>query len=162
MPVSNSKIGKIMCSLLFFIIYFLFPPLSNAQENYAITDEASYVGMTLEELIIRFGIPRSVHAVRGIVEWQDDVVFVYDAADFYIYRNRVWQVGLTSYMGVNTGDFGQIVPLIMDTAPGFSMLDSPPNFTAYYMYEQSWPMILRFDLNDAGRVRGIFIFRSDL
>ena len=151
-----------MCPLLFLIFYFLFPPLPGAQDNFVITDEASYVGMTLEELIIRFGIPRSVHAARCLYEWQDDVVFVYNTADFYIYRNRVWQVGLTSYMGVNSGDHGQIIPLIMDAAPGFSMLESPSNFIAYYMYERSWPMILRFDLTETGRVRGIFIFRSDL
>ena len=136
--------------------------MSNAQDGSGIIDEASYVGMTLEELINRFGVPRSVHSVRGLEEWQDDVVFVYNTADFYIYRNRVWQVGLTSYMGISTGDLGQLVPLIMDTVPGFSKLESPPNFTAYYMYERSWPMILRFDFNEAGRVRGIFIFRSDL
>jgi len=54
----------------------------------------SLVGLRLDELIARFGVPRAVHAVRGAEEWQDDVVFVYSQGDFYIHRDRVWQGGV--------------------------------------------------------------------
>ena len=145
-----------MCILLFFVFFGLLP-------LHAVPGaEAAFVGLTLEELINRFGVPRSVHAVRGLEEWQDDVVFVYEEGDFYIFRDRVWQVGLRTFMGINSGDPGSIVSLILDSVPGFSRLRSPENSVSYYMYDGSWPMILRCDFDDRGRIRGIFIFRSDL
>ncbi|MDR2370571.1 MAG: hypothetical protein LBD71_03755, partial [Treponema sp.] len=54
----------------------------------AAADEASYIGLSIEHLIDRFGVPRSVYAVRGSAEWQDDVVFVYDSMDCYVFRDR--------------------------------------------------------------------------
>ena len=120
------------------------------------------VGLTLEYLINNFGIPQSVYAVRGLEEWQDDVVFVYDVGDFYIYRNRVWQVGLRTLMGINIGDPGSAASLVLDGAPGFTRMNSPRDSVAYSMPPGSWPMILRCDFDDDGRIRGIFLFRSDL
>ena len=36
----------------------------------------SFVGLRLDDLIMRFGIPQTVHTQRGEEQWQDDVVFV--------------------------------------------------------------------------------------
>ena len=125
-------------------------------------DEVSYIGMTLRNLIEYLGAPISVHTARGLEEWQDDVVFVYDEGDFYIYRNRVWQIGLISYRGINRGDTEYIVTEILGSMPGIIRQNSPENSISYSMYDSSWPMILRCDFDDSGRLRGIFIFRSDL
>ena len=153
-------------SILFFFLFIFLPVLGcgqslsgNQAEN---SDQASYVGLSVEQLISRFGIPSSVYPVRGLEEWQDDVVFVYEKGDFYVFRDRVWQVGLTSYMGVNRGDPGSVIMLILDDLSGFSRLQSPHGSISYSIYERSWPLIVRFDFDDAGRIRGIFIFRSDL
>ena len=158
-----------MKSRILFFFFIIFLPvlgcgqsLSENQANAENADPASYVGMTIENLISRFGIPSSVYPVRGLEDWQDDVVFVYEEGDFYIFRDRVWQLGLTSYRGINTGDPGSVVMLILDDVSGLSRLQSPPGSISFSIYESSWPMILRFDFDDAGRIRGIFIFRSDL
>ena len=147
---------------LFILLIILTPGILFSQGIPINVDQSGFVGMTLEDLIVNFGIPRSVYPVRGLEEWQDDVVFIYDEGDFYIYRDRVWQIGLESYMGIKTGDPGQIVPLMMNSVPGILRLDSRPGFYSFSIFNRSWPMIVRFDLDDEGEVRAIFIFRSDL
>ncbi|MDR0324285.1 MAG: hypothetical protein LBI12_07550, partial [Treponema sp.] len=67
-------------------------------------DQLSYVGMTLQELLGRFGAPRNVIAARGVEPWQDDVIFEYAECDFYIYRDRVWQIRLASAHGISIRD----------------------------------------------------------
>jgi hypothetical protein len=116
------------------------------------------VGLTLEELIDQFGIPRSVHAARGLEEWQDDVVFVYDEGDFYIYRNRVWQVGLKATGGIKTGDSAALVTLVLGDG-----LKGPDSSSLFYpINTQSWPMRMRIDFDIQGRLEMIFIYRTDL
>ena len=157
--------GLIPCYAAGFLILLLFLfglPLLKAQETPEIFDEASFVGMTIENLIGNFGIPRSVYPVRGLEDWQDDVVFVYDEGDFYIFRDRVWQVALNVYMGISINDPESVIPLILDTDAGFLRLDSPRGSVSYSMPERSWPLVLRCDYDEDGRIRGIFIFRSDL
>ena len=88
------------------LLFFLSLPLLPAQGS---ADELSLVGITLNELILRFGVPRSVSAARGLEEWQDDVVFEYGDRDYYVYKDRVWQVALKAAMGLKAGDSREAV-----------------------------------------------------
>ena len=134
---------------LFFTAASLWPQVS---------EPVSFIGMTLAETIQRFGIPRSVYAVRGIDEWQDDVVFVYDAADFYIYKDRVWQAGLKEARGIKIGDPGAVIPLIL----GSSAVDMRENSFFYSINEGAWPLVLRFNTDNTGIIKAIFIYRTDM
>ena len=120
------------------------------------TDPVSFIGMTLTETLRRFGVPRSVYAVRGLEEWQDDVVFVCDEADFYIYKDRVWQAGLKEVRGIKTGDPGAVVSLILGA------VERRENSLFCFLNEGAWPLMLRFDLNNTGAIKAIFIYRTDL
>ena len=132
-------------------------PLLHAQENMSEEDVVSFVGLTLRQLIDRFGVPNLVYAARGLEEWQDDVVFVYDHGYFYIYRDRVWQVGISSIRGINRGDPGGVVSLIMG-----SNAVTRGDSIFYPLHVTPWPLMLRWDIDSAGRVQAIFIYRSDL
>ena len=120
-------------------------------------DPVSYIGLTLTELIGRFGVPRSVYPSRGPEEWQDDVVFVYEQGDFYILKDRVWQVSLKAARGIKAGDSMGTVYLTLG-----SKAESRFNSVYCTLDEGSWPMMLRFDFNSEGRVQVIFIYRTDL
>ena len=155
--------NKIFLGLIITFMLMHLPKLSsepNPREIEAV-NEASFIGMTLDDLVNRFGIPNSVYPVRGLEDWQDDVVFVYDEGDFYLYGNRVWQIGIRSYLGVSRGDSGQQAMEVLDQQISYK-LNSPENSIAYFLHEWGSPMILRVDMDEEGRVRGIFIFRSDL
>ncbi|MFP3041657.1 hypothetical protein LQZ19_07510 [Treponema primitia] len=119
-------------------------------------DPNTAIGLTLAMVYARFGIPESVYAVRGAEEWQDDVVFVYNDWDLYIYRDRVWQLGLKSAYGINLGDPGGVVSLTLG--------EGVQAYTGYLLYplpSRSWPLQLRINLDAAGKVAAIFIYRSD-
>jgi len=125
------------------------------------TDPVSFVGMTLEELVRRFGVPGSVYPVRGLEEWQDDVVFAYDQGDFYVYKDRIWQVGLKEVRGIKIGDSRGVVSLVLGSAPGLSGAEVRGNSVFYSLDEAAWPLMLRMDFDDADKVRAIFIYRTD-
>ncbi|MDR1248086.1 MAG: hypothetical protein LBK63_02175 [Treponema sp.] len=119
-------------------------------------DPVQVVGLTLAAVYARYGIPESVHAVRGAEEWQDDVVFVYKDWDLYIYQDRVWQVGLKSAFGINLGDPSGVAFLILG--------EKVQSFDGYLLYSlppRSWPLQLRLNLDGAGKVAAIYIYRSD-
>ena len=118
--------------------------------------ESAYIGMKLDELIARYGPPRSVYAGRGQELWQDDVVFVYDQGDFYIFRDRVWQAGLKSAYGVSVGDFKPAVALIL----GDKAADQG-DYILFPLPPAGWPLMLRVNFNAAGRVAAIYIYRPD-
>ena len=141
--------------ILFFVLTAatLWPQAEKERGN----DPASFIGLTLAELIRVFGVPNSVFAVRGLEEWQDDVVFAYDESDFCVYRDRVWQVGLREARGVKLGDSKGVVSLVL--GPG---AQTGGDSVFYPLYEASWPMMLRCDFDEAGRVKAIFIYRTDL
>ncbi|MCL2601939.1 MAG: hypothetical protein FWD91_03905 [Treponema sp.] len=120
-------------------------------------DPAAFVGISLNELIRSFGIPRLVYVARGAELWQDDVVFVYEQGDFYIYRDRVWQVGISAVRGIKIGDPHGVISLIM----GPNAVAHGDSFF-YPLHGNPWPLMLRWDIDSAGNVQGIFIFRSDL
>jgi len=119
-------------------------------------DPVSFIGLTLDELLRRFGTPRSVYAARGLEEWQDDVVFVYDQGDFYIYNDRVWQAGLRAALGINSGDSRAVVSLVLGPKA-----ESRGNSVFYSLDEYAWPMMLRFDFDKDDKVQAIFIYRTD-
>jgi hypothetical protein len=131
----------------------------------------TFIGMTLEDLFGRLGLPRSVYAIRGIEEWQDDVVFVYDEGDFYILKDRVWQVGLKSAFRIKSGDSRQAVFQVF----GESFVEGEPrapspaedsegggDYMVFPLEGYSWPMAVRCNFDSAGKVKIIFVYRSDL
>jgi hypothetical protein len=119
-------------------------------------DPTEAIGLTLSMVYARYGIPDSVYAVRGAEEWQDDVVFVYDDWDLYIYRDRVWQVGLKSAMGISQGDSSGMAFLVLG-----EKVQSYNGYMLCPLPSRSWPLQLRLNLDAAGKVAAIFIYRSD-
>jgi hypothetical protein len=119
-------------------------------------DPASWIGMDLPALLARFGAPRSVYAVRGLEEWQDDVVFVYDHGDFYIFKDRVWQMGLKSAYNVQAGDSRAAALLALGEKP-----EDREHYLLRLLPGGSWPLALRCNFDEEGKVSIIFIYRSD-
>ena len=148
MPVSRCRV---------LLLLLLLPVFSLSAQGSGEVNPASYIGLTLSELISRFGVPRSVYPSRGPEEWQDDVVFVYEGGDFYILGDRVWQVGLKAAGGIKPGDTRTLVSLLL----GSNFLSR--NDSIFYSLDSgSWPMMLRFDFDKDGKVRAIFIYRTDI
>jgi hypothetical protein len=116
----------------------------------------SLIGLTLEGLYTLFGPPGEAYCVRGAEEWQDDVVLVYPQGDFYVYRDRIWQLGLGAARGVRVGDPrpAALLALGQDAEEHGDYLLLP-------LRGGSWPMTLRVNLGESGRVAAIFLYRSD-
>jgi len=131
-------------------------PLLWSQQDLSRNDEIiSNIGLRLEDLFFRYGAPKTVHAARGDEDWQDDVVFVYNEGDFYIYRDRVWQIGLKSGYGMKIGDTkASVLTAFADNA------QDNGDYVLYPIPGSVWPMSLRVNFN-MGRVSGIFVYRSD-
>ncbi|MDR2485584.1 MAG: hypothetical protein LBD55_09335 [Treponema sp.] len=120
------------------------------------TDVSSLIGLTLDGLFSRFGFPQSVHAVRGVETWQDDVVFVYEDQDFYVYKNRVWQIEVKAAYGIKLGDPVGMASQILGSGITY--------FTDYLLYPlpgRGWPLMLRINFDRLQSVSAIFIYRSD-
>jgi hypothetical protein len=115
-----------------------------------------FVGITLEELIDRFGPPLAVYAVRGNEEWQDDVVFSYREGDFYLYKDRVWQASLTSAYGIEIGDAKRVVFLTLGED-----IEDKGDHVLYPLPATSWPLMLRVNISADSRVSAIFVYRPD-
>ncbi|MDR1074093.1 MAG: hypothetical protein LBL45_10545 [Treponema sp.] len=115
------------------------------------------VGLTLEELHAKFGLPQRVYAARGLEAWQDDVVFVYPAIDCYIFEDHVWQVSVQMAYGVKTGDERAYVK----TQLWGKTLDFD-DALLFKLPSGSWEMMLRVNFDTGGKVRAIFIYRSDM
>ena len=137
-----------------FLLIFVFTALPIFPQE---TNPASYIGLTLSDLIELLGVPESVHSSRGLNEWQDDVVFVYDFGNFYILRDRVWQIELRSAYRIRAGDSRNTVFLSFGE-PIFTAND----YAIFSLNGFSWPMSIRFNFDSNGRVLLIFIYRSDL
>ena len=123
-------------------------------------EQLSFIGMMMADLLERFGPPRSVIAERGKEAWQDDVVFQYNGADIYIYRDRIWQVKLASTHGISNGDKRAAAILALGNKAedkGDHALVSIPG--------RSWPMTMRVNFSNngnTGTVTAIYIYRSDI
>jgi hypothetical protein len=121
-------------------------------------DPFALVGMRLEDLIGRFGPPQAVYALRGPEEWQDDVVFVYSEGDFYVAKDRVWQVGLKSVYSLKLGDPRAAALLVLGEEAQDRGDYALRPFTGG---SGAWPLTLRVNFNGAGLVSAIFIYRPD-
>jgi hypothetical protein len=117
---------------------------------------ASFIGLTLHELIAQFGVPQEVYALRGSEAWQDDVVFVYEQGDFYIYRDRVWQVSVKTAGAIVCGDDWNTVQLFMGMAR--YELD---HCLIYSLSGSAWPLMIRFNFDETNSVSEIFVYRPD-
>ena len=85
------------------------------------------------------------------------MVFVYDEADFYIIKDRVWQLGLNSAFLIRVGDSRAAVSLRFGQSP-FSGED----FAIYPLGGYNWPITLRVNFDSTGMVTVLFIYRSDI
>ena len=141
--------------LAFFV--FLLLSLSSLPVFSQEYNPASYVGLTLSSLIELLGVPQTVRSSRGLNEWQDDVVFVYEIGNFYIFRDRVWQVELSSAFRIRAGDTRNMVLLSFGEP-----VSSAGDFDVFHLSGYSWPMAVRFNFDSNERVTMIYIFRSDL
>jgi hypothetical protein len=120
------------------------------------SDPASLIGLNLENLLSRFGVPRTVYAARGNEEWQDDVVFAYEEADFYVYKDRVWQIGLKAAYGVRLDDPRPVVSLTLgEEAEEFE------DHIILALPSKGWPLAFRVNLNSSGSTSALFVYRSD-
>jgi hypothetical protein len=119
-------------------------------------DPLPLVGVRLEELINRFGPPQTVYPVRGNEEWQDDVGFVDSEGDFYVFRDRVWQIGLKSALGVTVGDPKAAALLVLG-----ERVQDKGNHALTPLAGGGWPLTLRVNFSGAGIVTAIFIYRPD-
>ncbi|MCL2186242.1 MAG: hypothetical protein FWB86_10375 [Treponema sp.] len=140
-------------------IFLIFP--LRAQERplnigLSIDEQHSFIGMIISEVFERYGPPRSVASARGIELWQDDVVFHYTGVDFYIYRDRVWQVKFTTTYGISNGEPKASVMLTLG-----NKAQDMGDHLLLPIAGNNWPLMLRVNLNDAGRVSAIYLFRPD-
>ena len=144
---------KIFCCFL--VVFILLPALLVFSQADNISDPASLIGMTLPDLIKNYGVPKNVYAVRGVEVWQDDVVFVYDRIEFFIYGNRVWQVKVRSAYNIKNGDNRTAVGRVMGEGRNFE------GYTLYQLPGKAWPIMLRINWDTSGRAEGLYIYRSD-
>jgi len=119
-------------------------------------DALFFVGMTLTDLIGRFGTPKTVTAARGNEQWQDDVIFQYAEGDFYVYRDRVWQVRLASACGISNRDRKAEVLLILGNTA-----DDRGDHVLFHISGREWPLMLRVNFNNLGLVTAIYVYRPD-
>lgn len=144
------------CVVLAVVLFILCTVSGWGQYDYA-NDPASLVGVSLRDLIAMFGAPQSVYTTRGPNIWQDDVVFAYGDWEFYIYRDRVWQISLKAAYGIKIGERKEVIPLVLGS--GVQIYEG---FTLYTYSNRSWPVTLRFNTDQNGMVTAIFIYRADL
>jgi hypothetical protein len=152
--------------VLLFSVFFaaVFPARpQEVRQGPAVTggEPLSFIGMRLSELIDRFGPPRAVYAVRGGEVWQDDVVFEYAGGDFYLFRDRVWQVGLKTACGISLGD---PKPVALQ-ALGVEVRDMGEYVLCQLpgggLTGAAWPLEVRINFSAAGLATAIFIYRPD-
>jgi hypothetical protein len=148
---------RVLLSLL--LLFFTLPLFAQNQPIYAglnADEQLSLVGIMMADLLERFGPPRSVVSERGNEPWQDDVVFQYNGADFYIYRDRVWQIKLASTQGISNGDKKAAVLLTL----GSSAVNNEDH-ALLAINGKNWPLMMRVNFNNTGLVTAIYIYRPD-
>jgi hypothetical protein len=148
---------RVFFSLL--LLFIAFPLSAQNQPVYAgldVDEQLSFVGMMMADLLERFGPPRSVITERGDEVWQDDVVFQYNGADFYIYRDRIWQVKLASTHGISNGDRKAAVLLALGNSA-----EDRDDHALLAINGRNWPLMMRVNFSNAGLVTAIYIYRPD-
>jgi len=121
-------------ALVFFMTVFSFFRIYPLEWD----DQFSLVGLKLSDLIESFGAPAAVYAARGVELWQDDVVFQYTGKDFYIYKDRVWQVKFSSVFGISLNDPKQAAILKL----GATAVDNG-DYALLPIQGGDWPLIIR-------------------
>ncbi len=121
------------------------------------------IGMTLQELLVTFGVPLSVTAVRGIEPWQDDIVFNYrNGLSFYIYKDRVWKIRISS--GYRQPFMGLVLGSSVDMAVTLFGLPKVQDsqYAEWIVPFENWPMRLRALTDADGKIVTLFLYRSDI
>ena len=118
-------------------------------------EPVSFIGMKLDALFSRFGAPQTVYAARGRETWQDDVVFSYSEFDFFIYRDRVWQVGLRSFYNMSIGDAKGVALLVLGDGA-----EDRGDHIVYPVTGSAIPLSLCVNFN-ADRISAIYVYRPD-
>jgi hypothetical protein len=161
--------GRIPTALFFSLLLSLTVPApragaqNQAQASISLTPiqaasiPVSWIGMSLDELYSSFGAPSLVRAERGLETWQDDVVFSYEAGDFYIYRDRVWQVSLAEAFMLQKGNRKEAALLMMGSAAS-----DWGNCLVCPISGGAWPLALRCNIDEKGLISEIIIYRSDM
>ena len=149
--------------LLSIFLYFSFALWAQNQPIYAdlsADEQLSFIGMMMADLLERFGPPRSVISERGNEAWQDDVVFQYNGADIYIYRDRIWQVKLASTHGISNGDRRAAALLVLG-----NKAEDKGDHALLSISGKNWPLMMRVNFSsngNSGTVTAIYIYRSDI
>jgi hypothetical protein len=150
--------------LLSLLLLFIFPlnsqerPLNTGLSN---DEQLSFIGMMMKDVVEKYGPPRTVAAARGIEPWQDDVVFQYTGVDFYIFKDRVWQVKFTttqgtSFFGISNGEPKSAVLLTLG-----NRAQDRGDHILLPISGKDWPLMLRVNFNNTNRVNSIFLYRPD-
>ncbi|MDR1216231.1 MAG: hypothetical protein LBK25_06090 [Treponema sp.] len=144
---------------LFFCFWLSFQPLVSQAQSASSQAEPieSVIGMTAAEVFSQFGAPQTVYAVRGMESWQDDIVFAYKDFDCYVYQDHVWQISVKSALGINIGDSRDVADLVLnDAAIVFDDCMIAP------LPSKDWPLVIRVNFNDKGKIIALFIYRPDM
>jgi hypothetical protein len=147
------KSGTLLPVIVLAVVAPLWPQQSTTPGQY--DEQLTLIGLKLSELYQRFGSPQAVYAARGGETWQDDVVFVYNEGDFYVYRDRVWQIGIKSIYGIRVGDAKAVALLVL----GENAQDKG-DYVLYAFQGSAWPLSLRVNFA-AGKISAIFVYRAD-
>ena len=127
-------------------------------------ERLSFVGMMMADLIERFGSPRTVITERGNEPWQDDVVFQYNGVDFYIFRDRVWQVKIASTHGVSNGDRKPAALGALGSSLPGNEIEDRGDHVLLRITGRDWPLVIRVNFNNPGNtgiVTAIYIYRPN-
>ncbi|MDR2468008.1 MAG: hypothetical protein LBD22_03515 [Spirochaetaceae bacterium] len=120
-----------------------------------VNDLVSLIGITVRDVIVRFGPPSAVYPLRGDVEWQDDVVFEYTGVDFYIFKDSVWQISIKSANGIRIGDAKMAISLVHGTA-----IEDKGSHVIAPVLNRSWRVNYRYEI-ERGKVAAIYLYRPD-
>ena len=138
--------------LLLSLLLFSFPLWAQVNTG----EQLSFIGLTLQQVIERFGAPSTVFTARGNELWQDDVVFRYAEGDFYIYQDRVWKVRFTSAHGISQGERKAAVLLTLGNT-----VQDRGDHVLFPISGRNWPLMMRINFNNSGIVTAIYIYRPD-
>jgi hypothetical protein len=148
------------CFIFYFSLAILYAQENQGEPVYKtiteIDDPVALIGMSVRDVLATFGPPENVYAVRGAEEWQDDVVFEYKSIDFYLYRNRVWQITPPKINNISIGDPKAVVALVH----GDKLKDNG----AYIITEvpgRAWKIETRYNIDANGKIGAIYIYRTD-
>ncbi|MDR2730765.1 MAG: hypothetical protein LBB81_07705 [Treponema sp.] len=136
---------------LFFLMAFLSFRIYSLEWD----EQFSLIGLKLPELFEDFGPPDAVYAARGNEVWQDDVVFQYAGKDFFIYKDRVWQVKFSSVFGISLNDPRRAAMLRLGNTA-----DDNGDYALLPLQGGDWPLMIRVNFT-AEFVSAIYVYRSD-